>query len=1057
MVAALMKLTQGALSPPAGQSLLGVGGVPVTLSNDNNTGVVRWTYELLNVPNGSALTPGILSDGAVPTAILTPDTVLSEVHGCYRLKLTVYDSGGVTSSNIRNFAIGTPNHLWILPSFLAVADEMNFGGQLEGWKKYVNDVLLAVDLLDSRWSLPPDSSVRFLAVGRSLRFGAPVNRYNFYSAYFGHNCGIGQTGIPPSGDGRNFAMGNNALLSITTANRCIAQGMLAGAAVSSASHCGFLGYYTGAGGISAPIPYYITGDYNYTLGSYGLYSLRDGDGNVGVGFRNLENVRDGNRNTGLGWYPLDSVQDGDDNAALGTLAGPLSDYDGTLSLGAGAYTRRAWTGQIGGEGPYAIDVGFGLSAAPTARLHLPAGQAAAGKAPLKLDTGVLLTVPENGTVEFDNVHWWGTVGGVRKQLDNDGTAATQREDDGVAQRTVRGFYKGIQLQWAAGVALSSVGVPVPGSLVAYRARSSGVFESGFFFLTFGSGAIHVRSSSAEGANVVDNSSFASTLSRGKAIQVISEYAGEDDAIAVFTEAEIRLYKASGGNNGFTFQVAINPAAYTGDPTICGRWLYVADTITGKIYATLARMDGVTAPTDVLTLANLTESIVGDSFGNLWVITDTGGVSTLRKYTTDQSDGSLTANGSWSFGANGSCTTNLTVDGRYVFCASVQTGTYYLVRFDIALGTIASVESSISLPSRSYVVAGGEFIWASGTNSLACWDPEQLFELDTPSHAGEGGSATRGLASDPDSRTATVLLAALPGVATINFSMPLPNLRASGLSFSKSSLKSTGATKVLGLNSKNEVVTTALSGSSILMGTYASRPAAGTAGRVYFCSDGPIGQWIDDGTRWLPLLGGGNVQGVQVPAAAGFTAFNAAGASIVDYKGALKFEFPGDASGTIHNHGYVIAAPSSTYWVEAAVNIHSTARVSPVNPYVMGLGITVRQASTGQAITLQKMIDRKSNYTGLQHGTFSSDTVGAIDAVGVTDNTYEVFVRIGVEAYGDVFLQYSRDRKDWFDYDSYPVGDVFGDTPDQLGICALTNGGVTRGYVEHFTYGAGSLP
>lgn len=38
--------------------------------------------------------------------------------------------------------------------------------------------------------------------------------------------------------------------------------------------------------------------------------------------------------------------------------------------------------------------------APTARLHLPAGAAAAGLAPLKLEPGTLLTAPELGAVEF---------------------------------------------------------------------------------------------------------------------------------------------------------------------------------------------------------------------------------------------------------------------------------------------------------------------------------------------------------------------------------------------------------------------------------------------------------------------------------------------------------------------------------------------------------------------------------------------------------------------------------------------------------------------------------
>ena len=54
---------------------------------------------------------------------------------------------------------------------------------------------------------------------------------------------------------------------------------------------------------------------------------------------------------------------------------------------------------------------------PTAALHLKAGTATAGTAPLKFTTGVNLTTPETGAVEFDGTHFYGTVGSTRYQLD----------------------------------------------------------------------------------------------------------------------------------------------------------------------------------------------------------------------------------------------------------------------------------------------------------------------------------------------------------------------------------------------------------------------------------------------------------------------------------------------------------------------------------------------------------------------------------------------------------------------------------------------------------------
>ena len=61
------------------------------------------------------------------------------------------------------------------------------------------------------------------------------------------------------------------------------------------------------------------------------------------------------------------------------------------------------------------NVGIGQSS-PTAYLHLKAGTATAGTAPLKLTSGTNLTTPENGTFEYDGTNLYFTVGGVRKTV-----------------------------------------------------------------------------------------------------------------------------------------------------------------------------------------------------------------------------------------------------------------------------------------------------------------------------------------------------------------------------------------------------------------------------------------------------------------------------------------------------------------------------------------------------------------------------------------------------------------------------------------------------------------
>lgn len=54
---------------------------------------------------------------------------------------------------------------------------------------------------------------------------------------------------------------------------------------------------------------------------------------------------------------------------------------------------------------------------PSARMHLPAGTATVGTAPLKFTSGTALTTPEDGVVEYQNSHLYFTVGSTRHQLD----------------------------------------------------------------------------------------------------------------------------------------------------------------------------------------------------------------------------------------------------------------------------------------------------------------------------------------------------------------------------------------------------------------------------------------------------------------------------------------------------------------------------------------------------------------------------------------------------------------------------------------------------------------
>lgn len=70
----------------------------------------------------------------------------------------------------------------------------------------------------------------------------------------------------------------------------------------------------------------------------------------------------------------------------------------------------------GGNANFANSLGLGSVSSPTARIHLPAGTATAGTAPLKFTSGTNLTTPESGSFEYDGSNLYFTTGSVRESI-----------------------------------------------------------------------------------------------------------------------------------------------------------------------------------------------------------------------------------------------------------------------------------------------------------------------------------------------------------------------------------------------------------------------------------------------------------------------------------------------------------------------------------------------------------------------------------------------------------------------------------------------------------------
>jgi hypothetical protein len=87
-----------------------------------------------------------------------------------------------------------------------------------------------------------------------------------------------------------------------------------------------------------------------------------------------------------------------------------------FAINSTTYWGVSGTGNVGdlaGIGKLGVKLATYLTA-PGANLEIGAGVATAGGAPIKLNAGVNLTTPENGTIEFDGTNLYFTVGGVRK-------------------------------------------------------------------------------------------------------------------------------------------------------------------------------------------------------------------------------------------------------------------------------------------------------------------------------------------------------------------------------------------------------------------------------------------------------------------------------------------------------------------------------------------------------------------------------------------------------------------------------------------------------------------
>jgi hypothetical protein len=243
------------------------------------------------------------------------------------------------------------------------------------------------------------------------------------------NLAIGTFSLYSNTDGdTNVAIGFSALRNLTTGSTNTAIGNSAGYYNNGVNNI-FFGASAGQNslgndnlffGISSGVN--MNGNANIAIGAGSLVGATSatGSANISIGTNILSGITSGSYNIALsiGGGSGSTITSGSKNIIIGYDSDvPSTTSDNQLSIGNYIYGTGI-SSQVGAT----ISDGFiGLGVkAPTARLHLMAGAAAANKAPLKFTSGTLLTTPENGSMEYDGTSFYLTSGGVRTAIGSGG-------------------------------------------------------------------------------------------------------------------------------------------------------------------------------------------------------------------------------------------------------------------------------------------------------------------------------------------------------------------------------------------------------------------------------------------------------------------------------------------------------------------------------------------------------------------------------------------------------------------------------------------------------------
>lgn len=284
------------------------------------------------------------------------------------------------------------------------------------------NVMMGVDVLYQTTTASDNIGLGYLAMHAAgeIHQNISLGGYSMGSATGGaeHNVAAGYMALRNTSGGRlNIALGRYALLNSSTGEGNVAVGSNA-----------LLNATTPSGLVAIGRDALVDVTTNTALVAVGDAAGRRwrGSSNVMVGTRALQGVQGrpgGERNTVVGYQSGYQMESGSRNVLIGSMAGhALVDGSDNILIGNAVNANPAATGNnrlnigntiFGDMSQNKVSIGH---AAPTARLHLPAGGTGPESAPLKLIPGSgLMTTPEPGAFEYSAGTLYFTTGdGIRR-------------------------------------------------------------------------------------------------------------------------------------------------------------------------------------------------------------------------------------------------------------------------------------------------------------------------------------------------------------------------------------------------------------------------------------------------------------------------------------------------------------------------------------------------------------------------------------------------------------------------------------------------------------------